>query len=367
VADKGGADKSEKPTPKRLKEGRKQGQVARSPDLAAWSTILVLSYVIPGTVSGVHDAVTTWLQGLDEVMKTPDMTQVVTSVTKLVTDAALATLPLLLVALLVSIIAGVAQGGARPYFTRLKPKASRLSLFSGIKRIVGPQGVWELVKNLIKTSVVGFTAWKMLSGMAPLLVGAGSMPLVSVAGTVATDALVLVRVAGATALVVGVADYLVSKRRIGKQMMMSRKEVRDEMKQSDGDPMVKAQIRRRAMAAAANRMMADVPQADVVLVNPTHVAVALRYQPGRGAPRVLAKGAGEVAARIRAVATENRVPMVEDIPLARALYASCDIGAEIPAEMFTAVARVLAFVMSLRSRGAHAGLHRASALALAQR
>ena len=367
MADKGGADKSEKPTPKRLKEGRKQGQVARSPDLSAWATIIVLSYVIPGTVSGVHDAVTGWLKGLDDVMKTPDMTQVLTSIAALVKDAGMATLPLLLVAMLVSIVAGVAQGGARPYFSRLKPKFSRMSPFSGIKRMFGPQGVWELVKNLIKTSVVGFTAWRMLTGMAPTLVGAGTMPLVSVAGTVASDALALLRIAGATALVVGAADYLVSRRRIGKQMMMSRKEVRDEMKQADGDPMVKAQIRRRAMAAAANRMMADIPQADVVLVNPTHVAVALRYQPGRGAPRVLAKGAGEVAARIRAVATEARVPMVEDIPLARAIYAACDIGQEIPPEMFTAVARVLAFVMALRSRGAQAGLHRASQMAIAQR
>ena len=126
MADKGGADKSEKPTPKRLKEGRKQGQVARSPDLAAWSPIVVLSYVIPGTVSGVHDAVTGWLDGLDDVMKTPDMTQVLTSIASLVKDAGMATLPLLLVAMLVSIVAGVAQGGARPYFSRLKPKFSRM-------------------------------------------------------------------------------------------------------------------------------------------------------------------------------------------------------------------------------------------------
>jgi flagellar biosynthesis protein FlhB len=139
---------------------------------------------------------------------------------------------------------------------------------------------------------------------------------------------------------------------------MTKKEVRDEHKQSEGDPHVKGQIRSRQMAAARSRMMAAVPEADVVLVNPTHVAVALRYDPAKGTPRVVAKGAGLVATRIRELAEANRVTLVEDIPLARALHAGCEVGQEIPPQLYQAVAQVLAFVLSLRAAGVPAGRHR---------
>jgi flagellar biosynthetic protein FlhB len=134
--------------------------------------------------------------------------------------------------------------------------------------------------------------------------------------------------------------------------------VRDESKNSEGDPLVKGQRRSRQLAMSRNRMIAAVGTADVVLLNPTHVAVALKYEPGRSAPRVVAKGSGEVAAKIRERAAAARVPMVQDIPLARALHAACEVGHEIPVELYGAVARVLAFVMNLKSRGASLGVHR---------
>jgi flagellar biosynthetic protein FlhB len=139
---------------------------------------------------------------------------------------------------------------------------------------------------------------------------------------------------------------------------MTLREFKEENKRTEGDPQVKAAIRSRQLQVSRSRMMAAVADADVVLVNPTHVAVALRYEPGKGAPRVVAKGAGALAARIRARAAEHNVPLVEDVPLARALHAACEVGAEIPEYLFTAVARVLAFVMALRRRGVSAGQHR---------
>ena len=148
------------------------------------------------------------------------------------------------------------------------------------------------------------------------------------------------------------------RKRMGKQTRMSKHEVKQENKQSEGDPLLKGAIRSRQLAASRNRMMADVPTSDVVLVNPTHVAVALRYDPERGAPRVVARGAGVIAAAIRERAGEARVPLVRDVPLARALYSSTTVGQEIPAELFAAVAQVLAFVISRRSRGQHGGTHR---------
>jgi len=155
-----------------------------------------------------------------------------------------------------------------------------------------------------------------------------------------------------------ILDVVVVMRRNRKQTRMSLKEVKDENKRSEGDPLLKGAIRSKQMSMSRNRMMAAVADADVVLVNPTHVAVALRYEPGTGAPRVVAKGAGHVAARIRAKAGEHKVPMVEDVPLARALHGACELGQEVPEYLYTAVARVLAFVMALRRRGAAAGQHR---------
>ncbi|MDQ1659477.1 MAG: flagellar biosynthesis protein FlhB, partial [Cryptosporangiaceae bacterium] len=126
----------------------------------------------------------------------------------------------------------------------------------------------------------------------------------------------------------------------------------------EGDPHIKGQIRARQLAMSRNRMMTDLASADVVLVNPTHVAVALRYDPQKGAPRVVAKGAGAIATKIREKATEHRIPMVQDIPLARSLYKSCEIGSEIPPELYGAIARVLAFIMTLKAKGSAAGFHR---------
>ena len=154
-----------------------------------------------------------------------------------------------------------------------------------------------------------------------------------------------------------VADYAMSRRKMGKQTRMTKEEVKQEHKNTEGDPLVKSAIRSRQLAAARNRMMADVPTADVVLVNPTHVAIALRYEAEKGAPRVVARGAGAVAAKIREKATEEGVPLVRDVPLARALYTSTKVGQEVPAELFHAVAQVLAFVISRRRAGRSGGEH----------
>ena len=155
------------------------------------------------------------------------------------------------------------------------------------------------------------------------------------------------RVVAITGLIIAVADYVVVRMKTMKKLKMSKYEITQEHKQSEGDPHMKAHRRGVALSMSRNRMMSDAAEADVLLVNPTHVAVALKYDPAKGAPRVVAKGAGEVASRLRAIAAENRVPMVQDIPLARALHASCELGQEVPAQLFTAVARVLAFVMHL--------------------
>jgi len=359
------ADKTEKATPKRKRESAKQGQVARSPDLTGWVGMLAATFLFPGVFSGVQAQLTDVFSALPRISKTGDLQQALQIAGQALLGSAVAMLPLLLGIALVTLIVGVAQGGARPYGTRLKPKFSRINAFSAAKRMVGPQGAWELVKNLLKTFVVGYAVYRSAFGLIPLIGSAGTIPLSDVVSALGAVLLQTIRWVCVVALVLAAIDYLVARRRITKQTMMSRKEVTDEMRQSDGDPMLKSAIRQRMMAMSRNRMMQEVATADVVLVNPTHVAVALRYVPGRGAPRVVAKGQGIVAARIRELAVENRVPMVEDIPLARAINKACDVGAEIPADFYTAIARVLAFVMTLRQRGAASGLHRRSEVELA--
>ncbi|WP_324276096.1 EscU/YscU/HrcU family type III secretion system export apparatus switch protein [Blastococcus brunescens] len=267
-------------------------------------------------------------------------------------------LPMALGMMVVGTVAAASQGGVTFATKSMKPTLKKFNPFPGIKRMFGTQGIWEAVKALIKTSALA-TVVIITSDRAQALVSsAGALPLSAVAATFTDSAILMFRVVAVTGLVIAVADYVVVRKKMMKQLKMSQYEIKQEYKQAEGDPYMKAHRKGVALAMSRNRMMSEVADADVLLVNPTHVAVALKYDPAKGAPRVVAKGAGEIAAKLRALAEENRVPMVQDIPLARALHASCELGQEVPAQLFTAVARVLAFVMHLGARGVTGGFHR---------
>jgi len=186
---------------------------------------------------------------------------------------------------------------------------------------------------------------------------AGGLPVTVLIGAAGDGTAALVQSAVIAGLVLAAADVMVVMRRNRKRTRMTKKEVTDEHKSSEGDPMIRSQRRARQLAMSRNRMIAAVATADVVLINPTHFAIALRYEPGKSAPRVVAKGAGVIAARIREQAETDTVPIVKDIPLTRALHSACELGQEIPVELYNAVARVLAFVLALKSRGSRAGVH----------
>jgi flagellar biosynthetic protein FlhB len=355
-------EKTEKPTEKRKREARKEGRIARTPDLGSWGGLLVASMLLPMLVRSAMKTAEKLLFLSTAVITDPDPTKAMKVMVTGLQDAATTVAPLALGMMATGVIAAAAQGGLRPAVKLLKPDFKRLNPLSGIKKTFGPHALWEAVKATVKTSVLGIVLYTQLSHMLPTLVTAGSIPLPALIDLIAGTVVSLVRSAAAAGLVMAVADYAVVRRRVGKQLMMSKHEVKQEHKQQEGDPLLKGAIRSRQMAMSRQRMMSDLAKADVVLVNPTHVAVALRYDPSRGAPRVVAKGAGAVAARIREVAAEKRIPMVQDVPLARALYKACDLGSEIPADLYSAVARILAFVMMLKTRGSAAGLHRAPAL-----
>ncbi|HET9143774.1 EscU/YscU/HrcU family type III secretion system export apparatus switch protein [Actinophytocola sp.] len=352
-----GKDKTEKPTPKKLKDARKEGRIARTPELGAWVAILAASFILPGMLSGLLDVGADLLRQIGAFIERPEPGAALTILGSGLRAGAMVVAPLLGAMVLAILASAGLQGGLRPAPKLLKPQFKKLNPIQGFKRLVGPKSWWEGAKTLIKTLVLGLVLYMVVKDLVPAVTGSGSLGLQALLEMAGGKALTLIRAAAVVGLVLAGADYIVNRKRTNKELKMTKQEVRDEHKNTEGDPQLKGAIRSRQMAMSRNRMMSDVPNADVIMANPTHVAVALRYDPEKGAPRVVAKGAGAVAAKIRELAAEHRVPIVRDVPLARALYKSCEIGQEIPADLFAPVAHVLAFLHRLRRKGSAAGTH----------
>jgi flagellar biosynthetic protein FlhB len=353
-----GGEKTEAPTPQRLKKARKEGQIPRTQELGTWLGIAAASALLPMLVGNAFEAVQELFVHVGTVVKTPEIETVTTLLGTALRMFLTTLLPTALALLVVGVAASASQGGVHVATKPIKPELKKFNPLPGLKRMFGTQGLWETSKALIKTAAL-LTVVVITSDRAQALVSAsGALPLSAVAATFADSAVLMFRVVAVTGLVLAVADYVVVRQKMMKQLKMSKYEITQEHKQAEGDPHMKAHRRGIQMSMSRNRMMAEVAEADVLLVNPTHVAVALKYEAAKGAPRVVAKGAGEVAAKLRERAAEAGVPLVQDIPLARALHASCEIGQEVPPQLFNAVARVLAFVMHLGTRGVKGGFHR---------
>jgi flagellar biosynthetic protein FlhB len=351
-------EKTEKPSVQRKKKAISEGQIARTPDLGAWAGMLLASYLVPKTLeSAVESAARIFRQGV-QLTGEPDIGKAQELFRNGLIAAAMAVAPLAVGLMVLGLVAAAAQGGIHFPAKMFMPKFNRLNPLPGIKRAFGGHAAWEAIKVTLKTSVLGFVLYYVVKDLIPAVISHGALPLSALLHLVVDTAVKLMRFAAAAGLVMAAADYAMARRRINKQIYMSKEEIKQEHKNTEGDPHLKGAIRSKQIAMARNRMMSGLPKADVVMVNPTHVAVALAYEPAKGAPRVIAKGAGVVAAKIREKATELRIPMVQNHDLARALYKSVDLGQEIPPELYVAVARVLAFVMSLKAKGAAAGLHR---------
>ena len=353
-----GGEKTEKPTAQRLKKARKEGQIPRTQELGTWLGTAAASVLLPMLVGSAFSAVRQLFVQVGVVANDPQPAALSALMGQALAAFLTAVLPVALGMMGIGAIASAAQGGVTLSGKGLKPTLAKFNPLPGLKRMFGTHGLWEAIKAMLKTIVLAVVIY-LTSGTAQTLVSAsGALPLSEITRIFTESAVQLFRVVGVTGLAIALADYLVVRHQTMTKLKMSQYEIKQEFKNSEGDPHMKAQRRATQMAMSRNRMMAEVAEADVLLINPTHVAVALKYEAQRGAPRVVAKGAGEVATRLRARAEECRVPMVQDIPLARALHASCDIGQEVPAQLFTAVARVLAFVMHLSNRGVRGGVHR---------
>ncbi len=344
-------DKTEQATPKKRRDARRKGQVARSADLTGWSSLLVGLYLLPMTVGRIAEVVAGALATLRESAAEPDQGVAVALLGSTLRDGLLAIAPLVAVVCAVSVVATISQSGVMLTLKPLVPDFKRVSPKRGLQRLFSARSAWETVKQTAKITVVIGIGWPRARGLIDTLTGSGRLPLSESLAATGAGVLGLARTIAWTMFALSLADYGYQRHQHRKDLRMTKQEVKDEYKNAEGDGSIKARMRALQRSYARNRMIADMGMADVVITNPTHIAVALRYDPERGgAPVVLASGAGALAARIRERALGESIPIVEAKPLARALWRACEVGDEIPVALYEAVAKVLAFVRRLDHR-----------------
>lgn len=307
-----------------------------------------MAAVVPWTIRTGEGRIGSLFGAVTDIAADPDPGRVLAVLGEGLRAAAILVAPIAGLAVLLAVAGSAVQGGIVSSGKLLTPQWSRLDPVKGFKNHYGPRAAWEGVQTAVKTVVLVLVTWSAVRSLVPLLISAGQLPLSSSLEAVNGALSDLVAISVAVGLAIAVLDLVMRRRRLRKDLRMTKQETKDENKRTEGDPLLKSARRSRALAISRNRMMAEIAKADAVVVNPTHVAVAIRYDPERGAPRVVAKGAGHLAARIREEAAKHRVPLVADVPLARTLYKTCRLGDEIPPALYAAVAQVLAFLMAMR-------------------
>ena len=349
-------DKTEAATPRRRQEAREQGNIARSPDVSS-AALLVGGMVLLRTFGrGVINALATvthdMLSAASLANVDPRDGDGGAAIGRALTSVGVSLVPLLGGVVGVLLVANVAQTGLHFNVARLQPKFAVLNPAAGLGRLFGGgQGFVQLAQSTLKLVLVGGIAYSAVAGRIGPIVQSQELTFKQ-AFALAGDVMFAIALRiGVLLLVLSVGDYVWRRYRIEQQLKMTKQEVKDEMRSMDGDPHIKARRRQLAMAALKERLKVDVPTADVVVTNPTEFAVALRYDPdAMAAPRVVAKGQGVIAARIREIAIAAGVPILERKPLARALYKLCDVGGEVPEQFFSAIAEILAYVYELNGR-----------------
>ena len=350
--------RTEPPTPKRKREAREKGQVARSMDVSGWAGAAIGSFVLPWFLHLVTGHVVGVLAQAAQVGRHPSPQGALVVLQAGLKVVLVTVAPLGAVLAVVAIVANVAQTGRVFSLKAARPKLSRISPKQGIQNLFSPQNGMALVKQVVTLILLFGVAYQAIDRIIHQMVGTRPVSLLPLLDAAAASILSFVRVVSLLGLGVGIADYLYQRHKLLQRLKMTKHEVKEESKAAEGDPHVKGMIRKRMYQIARSQLLANVRRADVVVTNPTHYAVALQYEAGRSAaPRVVAKGADLLAKRIRDEAASCEIPVVEDPPLARYLYAVCDVDEAIPAEIFVAVARLLAFVYSLPAALRGVGVH----------
>ena len=343
-------DRTERATPKRRREARKKGQVAISKEVSSASIFLVGLIVFYLASPGLVHNTTALFKDTYQFIADPklDATSLRLFLLFQIRHFAIIVLPLMAAILVAGIFANIVQTGFLFSTEALSPKFSKLNPVSGIKRLYSLRSLVELVKSLTKICLVGVIGYAVLKSRFDNLLNLTHYEIVEILIILAREALIIGIAVLGFMIVLALLDYLFQRWHYEKDIRMTKQEVKEEFKNTEGDPKIKARIRALQLEMSRNRMMSMVPDATVVITNPTHLAVAIQYDSDNmDAPKVVAKGAGNLAQKIKDVAKENNVPIVEKKSLARLLYKKVDIGGFIPFDLYQAVAEIIAYIYKL--------------------
>jgi len=343
--------KTEKATPKRRQEARERGQVTRSVEINSvvilLAALLTFRYAGPYMVDSMNQLTVLTYQNINTSFGMENLYSFaifyMLQIMKIIT-------PILAVILMVGLMANYLQVGVLFSLKPLIPKFSHVNPMAGFQRLFSRRSLAEFIKSVLKLLIIGWIGYQGIKAALPDLVPAMDMQGTEALKFVGMLTMKILNRIILALIVLALLDYFYQRWEYNESLMMTKQEIRDEYKQSEGDPMIKARIRRIQREMARRRMFEAVPKADVVITNPTHVAVALEYKQGMQAPVVLAKGERVVAERIKELAIRHRIPVLENPPLARALFKQCPVGAAISPDLFEAVAEVLAFVYRMNKK-----------------
>lgn len=354
-----GGEKTEQPTTKKLEDARKEGQVAKSKEIAnafgILAFFLILKIYIGSMGISFIECFHAVYSQIPDVIKMYGGNLPVASLQVIIRSMMLQLLliiaPILLVGFAVAMVCDIAQVKWKPTTKPLQPKFNKLNPIKGFGRIFSANSLVELLKSIAKLGVIGYMVYSYLKGRAGQIFLLYDITLNQAIGLIGEIVIDLgIRIA-AIYMIIAFLDYAYQKWKFKEDMKMTKQEVKDEYKNQEGDPQVKGKQKQRMREASMRRMMQQLPEADVVITNPTHYAVAIKYDPDKyDAPYVLAKGENYLAQRIKDIAKENDIEIVENKPLARMLYANVEVGELIPPELYQAVAEVLAFVYHLKGK-----------------
>ena len=356
-----GGEKTEQPTAKKLTDARNEGNVAKSKDLVSAVSLIVSFVLLKFLVGNIGTGLMNVYGFVYKTIATLSVTyadeitynNVVALLKDVALDGVLIVLPLFAISFVIAFVGDLLQVKWKVTTKPMRPKLNKLSIKKGVKHIFSKQSLVNLVKSVALVLIIGTVVIQTIQSKQGVLFRFYEVPLMTalqIIGDIVFDLGIKI---SAIYLIVGIGDYIYQKIKFKNDMMMTKQEVKDEYKNSEGDPQIKSKIRQKMRQASMRRMMQDLPKADVVITNPTHFAVALQYDLQIAkAPRVIAKGEDFLAQKIKEAAREHNIEIVENKPLARALYANVDIGEEIPEELYQAVAEVLAYVYNIKNKTA---------------
>ena len=353
AADGEGGEKTEPATDKKLRDARDEGKVAKSKELTAAFDLIVLFLVLKVFMSFVGEKLLGFFSYiynrmpdfLNETQKDMSSVTVRNVMNDIILQFLLTCLPVFIFGVVVTILVSIVQVGWKVTTKPMAPKLDKFNPINGFKRIFSKDAIFELIKSVLKIGVILYMAYSSIKSHQNDIFILYELPLkraVALVGDIIINTGLKISI---VYLIVGIVDYIYNKHKFNEDMKMTKQEVKDEFKNTEGDPAIKGQQRKRMQEASQRRMMQDVPKADVVITNPTHFAVAIKYDADTNqAPVVTAKGQDYVAMKIKEIARDNNIRIVENKPLARMLFHNVELGAEIPPELYQSVAEILAMI-----------------------